>query len=129
MAIDKRLNTNGKVAWRVRVIQGKKVVDTRTFPTLREAKAFDASRREAIRNPDWVSPSAGRIPFDIVAEEWLTTRRNMAARTLDTDSDNYRRYLKPTFGVRYISSISAGDVDHWLGELAGRNVPPASRRR
>jgi integrase len=129
VAIDKRLYANGKVAWRVRVFQGRHVVDTRTFPTLREAKAFDANRREAVRNPDWISPSAGKIPFDLVAQEWLTTRRNMAARTLDTDRDNYRRHLQPTFGAKYISSISAGDVDQWLGELAGRNVPPASRRR
>jgi integrase len=129
MAIDKRLYANGKTAWRVRVFQGRRVVDTRTFSTLREAKAFDASRREAIRNPDWVPSSAGKIPFDLLAQEWLETRRNMAVRTRDTDSDNYNRYLAPTFGARYISSISGGDINQWLGALAGRNVPPSSRRR
>lgn len=129
MAIDKRIRANGEKAWRVRVFQGKLVVETRTFSSLKEAKRFDASRREAIRNPDWVSITAGKVPLDKVANEWIATRRNMAARTYDTDADNYRRHLQPTFGIKYVSSISAGDIDQWLGELAGRNVAPASRRR
>lgn len=129
MAISKRTYPSGKVAWRVRVIRDGKTVESASFPTLREAKTFDAARRTQVRRPDWVDPAAGKVTVGSVAEEWLASRRNVAPLTLDTDRSAWERLVGPTFASRQVAKVVPADISTWLGELAGRGVAPSSRRR
>jgi integrase len=129
MAISKVTYRSGRTAWRVRVQREGKTVESATFSTLREAKVFDAARRTQVRRADWVDPTAGRTTVAEVAEEWLAARRNVAPLTLATDQGLYRRLLDPAFGRRQIGQVSAADVAAWLGELAGRDIAPSTRRR
>jgi integrase len=129
MAISKVTYKSGKTAWRVRVQRNGKTVESATFTTLREAKEFDAARRTQVHHPDWIDPSAGRIPVADIAEQWLAARRNVAPLTLATDRGLYRRLIEPAFGKRAVAKVTPADVSGWLGELAGRQVAPATRRR
>lgn len=129
MAISKVTYRSGKTAWRVRVQRNGRTVESATFTTLREAKAFDAARHTQIRRPDWIDPAAGRVTVEDVGQEWLAARRNVAPLTLATDQGLFRRLVAPTFGPMQVSKVTPADVAGWLGDLAGRGVAPATRRR
>lgn len=129
MAISKVTYRSGKMAWRVRVQRNGRTVESATFATLREAKAFDAARRTQVHRPDWIDPAAGRVTVEDVAQEWLAARRNVAPLTLATDRGLYRRLVTPTFGPMQVSQVTPADVAGWLGDLAGRGIAPATRRR
>ena len=43
----------------------------RTFPTLREAKVFEASERTARNHGSWIDPNGGTIMFKDSAWRWL----------------------------------------------------------
>ncbi len=129
MAISKVRYRSGKIGWRVRVQRDGRTVESATFPTMREAKEFDAARRTQVRRPDWIDPAAGRITLAEIAEQWLAARRNVAPLTLATDQGLYRRLIEPAFGNKAVARITPADVAEWLGDLAGRNVAPSTRRR
>jgi len=120
----------GKVSWRVRVIRHGQVVESQTFATERDAKLFDAARRTQVTRPDWVDPARGRVSVGHVAEEWLDARRGSAAPlTVDTDRGLWRRLVAPTFAACPVGHVTEAEVAAWLGDLAARDVAPATRRR
>lgn len=55
--------------------------------------------------------------------------RNVAPLTLATDRGLYRRLVEPTFGKKAVAKVTPADVAEWLGDLAGRDVAPSTRRR
>jgi len=129
MAISKVTYRSGKVAWRVRVQRDGRTIESATFPTLREAKAFDATRRTQVRHPEWVDPAAGKVTVGEMAQQWLAARRNVAPVTLATDDGLYRRLIAPSFAQRTVGSVTPAEIAAWLGDLAGRDITPSTRRR
>jgi len=119
----------GKVTWRVRIKQGRAVVESATFSTLSEAKLFESTRRTQMSRIDWVDPARGRVSLGEVAEEYLASRSNVAPLTQGTDKQMYRQHIGPTFGKRALARITAAEITEWLGRLADREVAPSTRRR
>jgi len=130
MVIDRRESaTSGRVSWRVRVLRAGKTVETATFRTLAEAKAFDAARRTQVARADWVDPARGKLPVKDIAAAYLASRSNAAPLTKDTDRAMWDRHIAPTFAIAEVGGVTQADVTSWLGAQADRGVAPSTRRR
>jgi len=129
MSIVKRTYASGRIGWRVTIWSAGDRHESATFSTLREAKAWQADRTTKSRHPGWVPDSAGQVTMATVAEQWLSSRRNVAPLTLATDRSVWDRLVAPTFRSRKVGDIVTADVTTWLGDLAGRDIAPSSRRR
>jgi integrase len=119
----------GKVTWRVRIKQGRIVVESATFSALSEAKLFESTRRMQMSRPDWVDPARGRVHLGEVAADYLASRSNVAPLTQGTDNQMYSQHIAPAFGKLNLIGITAADITEWLGRLADRGVAPSTRRR
>ena len=130
MTISRIVSTrSGKVTWRVRIKQGRTVVESATFSTLSDARLFESTRRTQMSRPDWVDPARGMVPLGEVAADYLASRSNMAPLTEGTDRQMYRHHIRPTFEQRHVARITAAEITEWLGRLADRGVAPSTRRR
>jgi integrase len=78
---------------------------------------------------DWVDPARGKVLLGNVAEEYLSSRSNVAPLTQGTDKRMYRQHIAPSFGKRALTGITAAEITEWLGRLADRGVAPSTRRR
>jgi integrase len=129
MAISKRTYPSGREVFRVRIFRDGRCIESAEFERLRDAKTFEAERRVLLRRSDWVDPSRGRVSFDGVAQDWMTTRSGVAARTRDTESWLYTRWIKPVFGSRRVASITSADVARWMGSLGAEGAARSTVRR
>ena len=112
----------GKITWRVRIKQGRAVVESATFSTLSEAKLFESTRRTQMSRIDWVDPARGRVSLGEVAEEYLASRSNVAPLTQGTDKQMYRQHIGPTFGKRALA-VLRGILAHAVADRRLRVNP------
>ena len=129
MAISKRRYPSGREVFRVRVFRDGRCVESAEFARLRDAKVFEADRRMKLRGADWLDPERGRILMEPIAKEWMASRAGAAARTRDTESRLYWRWVQPTLGRRSVGSITSAEISRWIGSLATSGVAASTTRR
>ena len=129
MATSKRKYPSGREVFRVRIFRDGRCIESAEFERLRDAKAFEAERRTRLRRSDWIDPARGRAVLDLVASDWLASRRGLAARTRDTEAWIYGRWISPSLGKRRVGTITSGDVARWLGEVAAQGAAASTIRR
>lgn len=110
---------SGRWQARYRTLDGRYVPAKSTFPTKADATLWlDNVRTEQARGLD-LDPSAGRIPFEEYAWEWLEQRVGLAPRTREIYAAQLRLHILPTI---------APDVPA-LGRIALCDLTPALIRQ
>lgn len=89
-----------------------------TFETKRDAARWLVLREAEIHRGEWMSPEAGKVPFESFAEQWINDR------VIKPTTDGlYRSLLKnhlaPTFGKRNLTDIREADIRRWRKERLG----------
>lgn len=113
---------------------GKPRVRSMTFPTQAAAKVWLNETKHAKDSGTYVDPTAGRVSFREVAEDWLAEAATGDARpqTVEKYRANLAAYALPTFGERQVAGISNREIGQWLRELRtshGKPPMPATIRR
>ena len=115
MAIEKRLGTDGKPAYRVRIATHDAVTGKRrniTEGTYRTKKDAERAEREALSRRDrgtLLDPS--RTTVAELLDEWLRVKANDVTPQSHTDYEiTCRRHLKPAFGGVLVQKLAADRV-------------------
>lgn len=93
---------------------GRRRQQTKTFPTLREAKDWVRATRTDVQRGAHVGPQ--RVTVAEYAETWLEGRRDLKPST----RDNYRLALRPvtaTFGARPLQALDKADLDKMVTRM------------
>lgn len=92
---------------------------TRTFDTLRDARAFVTATRDQINKGSFAAPST--VTVRLLAEDWLKSRRDIRAVSVM----GYRSVLRPVLqriGARPAQSITRTDVESVVEALRGQGL-------
>lgn len=128
MAITKRDRTRGpSYEVRYRGPDGKE--RSRSFRTLREARAYEAEQRGAIARGGWVDPQRAARPVDVVAAAWLRSNPGKRPSTIARDENELRLHILPPLTGRAIGSITPTDVEELVTAWAATAEPRTVGRR
>ena len=107
MSIKRNVRKSGKVTFTARVVVGRHgYAGERTFPTLREAKEWEAEQRRALA-VGGVDSNLGRLDVRVLLTRWLDLRADtVAPKTHVSDG------------------LMVAAVPLWFGRLAVRDVVP-----
>ena len=122
MSIQRYVSKGGRVRYRARIKSNGRAVASKVFDRKSDAVAWEQDQYLRLRVGSWIDPRRGRVALDDVAQEWLASRSAVKRRTLESDRGVYRLYIRPRWGSRPVTSITAGDVSVWLGELIDRGL-------
>lgn len=125
MSIERKETARGSVyEVRFRGSTGREV--SRTFPTKREALAYEAAQRMAKGRGAWVDPRASGLTVAELATEWLAGNPAKRSSTRARDESILRVHVLPRLGDRKLSSLTPTDVrglvSLWTPTMAPRTV-------
>ncbi len=123
MSIKRNERQNGQVTYTARVVVGRGgYAGERTFPTLREAKGWEAEQRRQL-TLGGVDAGAGRAEVRVLMDQWLDLRESrVAPKTLVSDK-TCSQALPVWFGRVQAREVTPGHVARLLrewGEQVGR---------
>lgn len=131
MNIHKRRYSSGRVVWRARYPDpargGKRQIE-RQFPTKREAEAWLASQKEAVRRGDHIDPRQANRLFHELAQEWRETWIDLEPKTISGYRSILNCHVLPRWGDIRASLIDANAVQDWIGHLSDSLHPRTVRR-
>lgn len=116
--IERRVLGSGQVSWQVRWYGPDRHERSRSFPTRREATAFDAARKSGRARGDWVDPGSRRVLLSDVWPRYLAAQTHLKPRTRASYETLWRSHLEPAFGGWPIQEITYGVIAPWVGRLA-----------
>lgn len=107
MSIRRNVRKNGRVTFTARVVVGRDgYAGERTFPTLREAKAWEAEQRRALV-VGGLDSGLARLDVRTLLSQWLDLRRGrVAPKTLVSDK------------------LLVNAIPSWFGRVIARDVTP-----
>jgi integrase len=116
----------GALSWRVRFADGEgRIRSVSGFASREKARGYAAERAAHRGRSVWVDPSEGRMTLEAWTRSWLPTL-TVSERT----EENYRRDLRlhvlPRWGECPLASITAADVNGWVGQLHTAGYAPAT---
>jgi integrase len=109
---------SGRYQVRYRGPDGRDHPAASTFATKRDAERWLVLKEAEIRRGDWLNPDAGKVPFEVFAEQWIDDRV-LKPRTEDLYRGLLRNHLVPTFGRFALEDIKEADVRRWRKERLG----------
>lgn len=134
MAIEKRIGTDGKPAYRVRVSRTDPVTGKRqniTIGTWRMKKDAQREEREAIddmERGEFVTPTKMKVA-DVV-ENWLTMKRQgIAANSLYEYRTAYELHIKPVLGNVLVQKLTHDAVQQQVTAWGGAGMGASLVRR
>lgn len=105
-------------AWRVqyRSPDGK----SRTkqgFRTKAEAQAWADKNAVAVREHDWIDPSAGKVTVGVLMPAWEATLTHLKPKTRHEALGMWRRCVEPAWSDRQVASIKTSEVQAWVSGI------------
>jgi integrase len=86
-----------------------------TFTSKKDAEVWLTLKEAEIRRGDWLSPDAGKVPFNQYATSWINDQV-LKPRTEELYRGLLKNHLAPTFGNTDVGDIREGDVRRWRKE-------------
>ncbi len=128
------------IASRVRKGDKRKVYDvrlrdpagrtyTRTFETLAEARAFEASERSDRTRGRWIDPRRAETKFSEVAAGWLEASAHKRASSIERDRAIISRHLLPVLGRRRLASITPTEIQRIVNAWTAAAAPATVARQ
>ena len=93
---------------RVRYPNGKS--RSKTFPTVREARAWLRQTMTEIDNGTYVPDSSGKLLFADWAEQFVAMSVDLASGTINRRVSDLKNWVLPEFGHRTLGSITQPEV-------------------
>jgi len=124
-SIRRKANPHGGTAWQVRWRLPNGRERTKTFPTQKAAKQYDAALTTSLasgRIPDW---RRGMVSLSQVHDAWMPTRQHLKAKTRESDVVNWRVHVGPAFGNWPVGKITAYAAQEWVN---GLNIGASGKR-
>jgi hypothetical protein len=128
VSIERRVTKRRGVVWEVRLRSTDGREYSRTFPTKREAEAFEGRERTDRARGAWIDPRRLLTPFRAVATAWLDSNPGRRPTTAATDAALLRLHILPTLGHRPIGSITPADVQRLVNDWSGHHAPRTVKR-
>ena len=102
---------------------------SRTFRSMRQARAYEAEQRATIGRGGWVDPQRSARPFAEVAAAWLRSNPGKRPSTLARDEVELRLHILPALGSRPVGGITPSDIERLVVEWSGSAEPRTVGRR
>lgn len=95
----------------------------RSFEGKMEADAFAAELEDDIRMGRYLDPSARERAFGEIAEEWITSKKQVKESTLIRYREGLDFHVLPRWGKTPIGSINRASIDIWVADLLKGKAP------
>ncbi|BDZ37985.1 tyrosine-type recombinase/integrase [Microbacterium suwonense] len=109
-------------------VKGKTFRAPKTFDTRPAARAWLADQEKSLRGGTWIDPRLGAETVGGYAEDWLTSRTDLAPRTIEFYRGALDRYIIPKLGSVALSALTPAKVNAWraecLRDAAQRHAEP-----
>lgn len=128
MSIEVRNLKNGRV-YRVRLRDPEGNQYNRSFPTMKEARKWEASELAAQDAGTWIDANLARATFAEVAEEWLASNPAKRASSLARDRSALRTHINPAIGHRPLGAIRPNELQRVINRWATDQAPRTVRRQ
>lgn len=116
--------------WQARFPRGRGLYRTRSFDRKIDATKWLDVQNVARDRGHWTDPKAASERFDIVAESWVTSRRNVSSATRARDESVIRNLVLPYFAEMELRHMTPEEIDAWVGHLDEvENKAPATTRK
>jgi integrase len=125
MAHIQKRTRNGKPAYVARYLDPEGQERSRSFRTEREAERLLIQVEAAKLNGSYPDPAASRLTFNQWADQWWqvwAADPDRSPTTLGAADSRLRCHLRPTFGRRRLSEITASSIRQWQYELRGKEL-------
>lgn len=93
-----------------------------TFRTLREARSWLAEQEVARSKGDWVDPLAGKVTFQVFAEQWRAVQVHRPSTASQVES-HFRTKVYPALGARPLVSIRPSHVQALIKAMSVELAP------
>jgi len=114
--IERRTTKTGKIRYEVRLRAPDGRERSRSFPSKREAKSYEAAELAKQARGDWTDPRRAISPFRSVASEWLESNPAKRGSTWVRDETALRKHLLPRFGSTPVGRIDRAAVQRWVND-------------
>ncbi|HUP72056.1 MAG TPA: site-specific integrase [Acidimicrobiales bacterium] len=131
MSIHKRETQRRAVVYDVRLRSPTGRVITKTFPTRKQADAFEREQLRSRDRGEWIDPESGRMTFGEWAEEWQRTIVHLRPSTRRIHEGHLRSHILPALGGVPLNKLTPSMLRGWLSELSastgsrGKPLAPA----
>lgn len=122
MSIRKRTHKNGKATYQAVIERGfdssgKRIRDTKTFPTKKEAEAYYNSQKTSIANGTYIEPS--KMTVSQAIDEWMETevKPRLAPATAVSYERNVENHIKPALGSIQLQKLTPTIVQNFYNSL------------
>src|SRR5260221_2078140 len=128
MSVNRRVTAHGtRYDVRLRTPDGSHY--KKTFPTRREADAFEARELADRSRGRWLDPRNADRSMGDVACEWLASNPAKRSGTLARDEGIVRVHVEPRFGSRSIGAVTAREVQAAISAWMETAKPRTVRRQ
>jgi hypothetical protein len=107
---------------RIRYANGK--TRSKTFPTVREARAWLRRTLTEIDDGTYVPDASGKMLFADWAEQYVAMSVDLAPGTINRRASDLKVWVLPEFGHRPVGSITQPEIRAWVATMtkAGCNA-------
>lgn len=107
---------------------GERHIAQVTFRTKSEAQQYLSTVESDLIRGLWIRPGAGRLTFDELAAQWLTSNPAKRADTFATDEYHIRAHFRPAIGSRRITDVTPAHLQRIVNDLSAQLAPRTVRR-
>ncbi|MBR1862636.1 MAG: Arm DNA-binding domain-containing protein [Ruminococcus sp.] len=122
MSIRKRIHKIGKPTYQAIIERGfdsngKRIRETKTFPTRKEAEAYYNAQMNAINNGTYIEPS--KMTVSQALDEWLATEveSRLAISTVASYKVNIENHIRPALGNIPLQKLTPIAVQNFYNSL------------
>src|SRR5438045_507397 len=108
--------------WRARWRTPEGAQRSKTFAKKSDAERHLVNIDHTKLSGAYVDPSAGRVTFQVYAEEWRAAQVHRPTTAAQVET-NLRLHVYPTFGSRSLASLRPGEIQAWV---TGITLAPAT---
>jgi integrase len=119
---------NGVVRYRVRFRSPDGKQRSKSFGSMREARAFASKVETQVREGDWIDPNAGRETFGELHSRWVAARVVSPVRAA-TEETQANVHILPRWRNVPLKKIKPLDVQEWIKNLTSPRLDAEGNRK
>jgi integrase len=102
---------------------------SKAFPDKQKKVAEDFLNRveHEINRGSYTDPNAGKVPFRVYGEKWLTSQ-TFEESTRESTGGRLRNHIYPHLGDKYLDAIKPSDIREWDRKLQQKGLAPSHRQ-